>query len=196
MVMKLLGMDTESGGPGAEFSLLTACFKVFENVPGSGWAPTDKLKFAIKRDVYRVHPGGMFVNKLDLNEINSSGLTLGQASKQLSEFLTKHAKGAYLMPLGHGVQGDIKIITQGYGPELSREESGRLISREHWGGLVSPSYVDSFVLASAKQAKGEFPADMSLKLMDVCQHLGVTGINFHECEGDVDASAAAVFKMW
>jgi hypothetical protein len=179
--MKFGVLDNELGGPDVEsYSLLSLCLKIYEGTCLKDAVLIDRLSILIKHDVYKVSPEGMAVNKLILDEISKNGMTLGQASSLLYDFVKRHGidkPGQRLTLIGHGVAGDVKAIF-----------FNKLISPDNWRKLVNILYVDTLSLTTALRALGYFKPDQSLKLGDLCELAGLGPYQFHTADGDVDAN--------
>jgi hypothetical protein len=177
--MKFLVLDTELGGPNfEEYSLLTVCLKVYEGESPKTSQYVDKLNLTIKRKDYKISFEGMEVNKLDLKKINEFGVTVKEARAQLATFIFKHGgkKSDRLIVVGQGVSGDIKAILN------------ELMSPSTWYDYVDRLVIDTLSLATAVRTFGGFKLDQSLKLKDLCDLAGLGPYNFHDAEGDVDAT--------
>jgi hypothetical protein len=177
--MRIIAFDLESGGPSKEYSLLTAYFKVGDFLEGS-FRTVDSLFLPIKHDVYRVHPGGMKVNGLDLADLEANGLTLSNAGGLLRNFL-KQYRGTgqpLITPLGHGAKGDLDIIWE------------QLLGDKTWGAYVSRCYLDTGVLALSLKAYGLLPADLDINLESLCEYFKVGPFLWHSAAGDTDGTIA------
>jgi hypothetical protein len=186
--MRIICLDAELGGPGKEFSLLSITFKVYDKIGRQPPVVVDRLRLKVKHAVYKIHPGGMAVNKIDLakHDTDPESLTLDEIKGQtmLYKFLKKNKpKGDFLVPLGQGVRGDLEVVFE----NLMKEES--------WKSFVSVCAMDTLVVAQTFQYWGLLPQDMDLKLATLCDFFKLTGFDFHTDEGDVDATVALLEKM-
>ena len=185
--MKFICFDLESGGPSIEYSVLSASFSVIEhNIEDLSFKLIDELDFMIKHDVYKVHPGGMAVNKLDLNEVDAKGVSLSQAGSLLITFIKKHGSksGDLLIPLGHGIKGDIDQI-----------HHQKILSPNNWSNYVSHKTLDTGGLALAYQTMGLLPVDLSLKLSELCSFFKLSGYEFHTARGDKLATIDLAYSL-
>lgn len=179
--MKFLVLDTELGGPSAdEFSLLTICLKIFEGETPKAATYVDKLNLILKHDIYRISAQGMSVNQLDIAQIDKEGITVKNAKPLLYNFLNSHSNQGKdrLQLVGQGVSGDAKALTH------------VLISFENWEKFVNRLYVDTLSLATALRSFGGLKEDQSLNLKNLCDYAKLGPFNYHDAEGDVDATWA------
>jgi hypothetical protein len=130
----------------------------------------------------------MATNKLDFKWLDENGTSIGNAGKQLFAFLEKNSKDGFLVPLGHGIHGDIAQILN----EVDKDN--RLMSKGAWYQFVSYTCQDTGQIALTLKELGQIPEDQDLGLSDLCGFWSLTGFNFHTCEGDVDASIAVYVK--
>jgi len=174
--MKLIAFDLESGGGSSEFSLLTGCFKILRPNSDLKLIVEDRLYLTIKHDIYKIHPEAMEVNGLNLKEIEANGVSVSKAGELLFKFIKKNGSEEKLIPLGHAITNDIRMV------------NAQILKENNWNQFVSFKYLDTQVLAMTLQYKGKIPADLSLKLKSLCEYFKLTGFNYHTAEGDTDAT--------
>ena len=179
--MKYLFLDTESGGPSGEYSLLTAAFIVMDD----GYYVVDSLNLALKHEIYKIQPGGMAVNKIDLIEHDKTAITPSAAGQQLREFLKKHyvKDGGYLIPVGHGLEGDQQLIWD------------QLLGKKTWSQYVSFCGLDTGVITKWLAINGKIKGE-SLNLFNLCKELqvDVSDLVEHTADGDAVATARLLHK--
>jgi hypothetical protein len=181
--MKFICFDIEAGGAGLNYSILTLCFKIV-TFDKTGFQIIDTLHLVIKHDVYKVCPEGLAINQLDLAWVTANGISISEAGKMLFRFLEKHGSKELLIPLGHGVSGDILQITN----PLYKED--RIMGLNVWHRFVSYFAQDTGQIAFLLRSVGKLPVDLALGLKNLCTYFNKTGFNFHTCEGDVDGTIA------
>jgi DNA polymerase III alpha subunit (gram-positive type) len=176
--MKFLVADSESGGPGIEYSLLTVCLKVYEGSSPSTATLIDSLNLMIKHKDYHISAQGMQVNKIDLVKLEKEGISLKDSTQLFYKFLKKHSPSekAELILVGHGVSGDVRLFVH------------NLISEQNWNKMVIRLHMDTLSFASTLRGMGAFNASQPLKLKSLCDYAGLGPFNYHDAEGDVDAT--------
>lgn len=182
--MKYLAFDTEAGGVTEDSSLLEAYFDVLDehfNVVASCW-----LKTKPDSGVYQLTAGGMDVNKIDIIQHDKVALTYSKAADALRLFLYTQSNGGKekLVPLGHGVAGDIDLIVR----TLFKG------NRDKWTQYASVNRLDTGVIAQYLKVKQVLPSDLGLGLEDLCEYfkIGIKGWA-HTAPGDTRMTVE-VFK--
>ena len=145
--MNFLVLDTETGSRHASSTLLTAYFLVVS----PEFKSLGELYFYLKPDNnehYVVDAQGLAVNKIDIVEHDKVAITCKQAKSTLYDFLKEHsANGRRLTPLGHGVKGDIRRITD------------NLISIGSWDQFCTYHFIDTSVVLQYLRAINKIPMD-------------------------------------
>lgn len=171
--MKYLFLDTETGGLGLDKSLLTLYMEVTDEKFNS----VGFFDLLLKPDdeVYRVTGGGMSVNGINLAEHdkNPSTITYKKAGQELYLFLKwQKEEGSHLIPVGHGVDGDIRHIQD------------KLVSRSTWESFCSHRYLDTSSICKYLQLCGKLDENLSGSLESLKDHLGLKEKS-HTADGDV-----------
>jgi len=176
-MIRYLHLDCEMGGRELKYSLLTAAFMVTDenfNVLGT-------LDLAVKPDDgdYVLSGQGMGVNKIDIIQHDLIAIPYKQAKPLLFNFLKQHAVGCKLVPVGHGVRGDIEHII------------ARLISEGSWEQFCSYHYLDTSVVLQFLRACGKMPLDCDGSVMALAKHfsIDISG-ELHNAMVDVQVTAA------
>lgn len=169
--MKILALDTETGGVDIEHSLLTVYFEVVDeafNTLGS-------LDLAIKADPYIVSASGLDINKIDLVKHDAVAIPKSKAGQQLRDFLISHSeKGAdKLIPLGHGVAFDLQHVWR------------NLLNRKEFEQYVSYRRLDTACNAQFQKLTGELPEAVTGSLDSLREHYGIAmDGNLHDAKAD------------
>ena len=154
--MKLLGLDTETGGiESPDVSLLTASFVIFNE----SLKPLDKFNLAVKpnpvngRTNYVVQSEALAVNKINLIEHDKVAITYKEGGTALYNWLQdKKNKYGKLTPFGNLVQGDISKLTR------------TLISLGAWGGFVDNRVIELTSIGKNLQLMGKIHQKQSLSI--------------------------------
>lgn len=180
--VRYLHMDCEMGGRETRYSLLTSCFMVTD----ADMNEIDTLYLQTKPDDgdYIVSGQGMGVNGINLQEHDKVALTYKQAKPLLYDFLKKNAKGGHLVPVGHGVRGDIAHVVD------------KLISIGSWEQHCSYHFVDTSVVLQFLRACGKMPMDTdgSVQALAIYFGIGIDG-QLHDCRFDTQLTAKVYKKM-
>lgn len=179
--IKYLICDAEMGGRDIHYSLLTAYFMVTNsefNVLGDLYLP-------VKPDGdYVVSGQGMEVNKINLQEHDKIAITYKQAKPELFNFLKHMSNGVRLIPVGHGIRGDISHF-QKY-----------LISEGSWEQFCTYHYIDTSVVLQYLRAIGKMPEDGDGSIIALANYFNVKieGKD-HDCRVDVLKTMGVFQKM-
>jgi hypothetical protein len=194
--MKYLSLDCEMGGRDLKYSLLTAAFVVYDK----DFNELDSLYLAVKPDDgdYIVNGGALAVNKINLAEHDKIAIPYKEAKPFLYNFLAKqvewHPGGKSvvkpehierLVPLGHGVKGDIDHVF-------------KLISRGSWEQFCTYHYIDTSVVLQFLKATGVIYDWVEGSIEKLSFHLGVcaqTAHGFHHALEDAKVTAKVYQKM-
>ena len=158
--MSYIFLDNEMGGIGTQYSLLTVYVAVYDNI----LQPVDDLYLYLKPEdgIYRVCGGAMSVNGIDLAQHDVKAITYKAGGTLLYDFLKKHGSASNrLVPVGHGVYGDIELIIH------------NLMSRGSWENFVSYRKLDTQAVCQFLKACEMFPEDVSGSLGSIAKHFGV-----------------------
>lgn len=141
--VRYLHLDCEMGGRDLNFSLLTAYFLVTDE----NFNKLDDLSLLLKPDdgTYILRGEGMEVNKINLQKHDKEAIAYKSAKPLLFNFLKKW--GPKLIPVGHGVRGDISHIID------------KLISEGSWNQFCTYHYIDTSVVLQFLRACGKMPMD-------------------------------------
>ena len=158
------------GGRDIHYSLLMAYFMVTNsefNVLGDLYLP-------VKPDGdYVVSGQGMEVNKINLQEHDKIAITYKQAKPELFNFLKHMSNGVRLIPVGHGIRGDISHF-QKY-----------LISEGSWEQFCTYHYIDTSVVLQFLRACGKMTEDCDGSVTDLAAYFGViVEGDDHDCRVD------------
>ena len=167
---RYLHLDGEMGGREVTYSLLTMYFGVTD----LDFKPLGELYLKVKPDdgIYIVGGQGLRVNKIDLAKHDLEAITYKQASSILYTFLNEHAaNGRRLIPVGHGVRGDIKHII-----------GHKLLSEGSWNQFCTYHYLDTSVILQFLRACNKIPMDCDGSVGALAQMLGI------KVEGDLHDS--------
>lgn len=154
--MKLLGIDTETGGlDSPDVSLLTASFVIFSPT----YKILDKLSLNLKPDLvngrtnFVIQAEALAVNKIDLIEHNKIAISYKEGGTLLYNWLQdKKNKYGKLTPFGNLVQGDISKIVR------------TLISLGTWGTFVDNRVIELTSIGKNLQIQGKIHEKQSLSL--------------------------------
>jgi hypothetical protein len=177
-------MDCEMGGRELKYSLLTAYFMVtndkFENL--------GDLYLQVKPDdggEYVLSGQGMAVNGINIQEHDKVAIPYKQAKPMLYDFLRKMAKGMHLVPVGHGVKGDIEHVLD------------KLLSRGSWEQHCSYHYIDTSVVLQYLRACGKMPYDTDGSVSALASHFNIDVDKniLHNAKYDTQLTAEVFQKM-
>jgi hypothetical protein len=143
--VRYLIADAEMGGRELHFSLLTSFFMVMDE----DFKVLGELDLKTKPDdgIYILSGQGMTVNGINIQEHDKIAIPYKQAKPLLYDFLKRMAQGKHLVPVGHGIRGDISHF-QKY-----------LISEGSWEQYCSYHYIDTGVVLQYLRACSKLPYD-------------------------------------
>ena len=181
---RFLVFDCESGGIGAEISLLSAHFAVCD----TDWDIIDELSLLLKpkevdetgSTIYKVTASALGINKIDLIAHDKVAITKAAAGQQLRDFLWKYKpKEGWLVPVGKNVWGDVDWVNE------------HILNNGEWRKYVSHRLYDINPVIKLLKRKGKIPADAKETLEELAK---LIGFNFvaHTADGDVRATIAAM----
>lgn len=176
------------GGRDLKYSLLTAYFLVTDD----SFRCLAELYLQVKPDDcdYFVSGEGMAVNGINLQEHDQVALYYKQAKPLLFNFLKAQSNGGHLIPVGHGVKGDISHILD------------KLISEGSWNQFCTYHYIDTSVILQYLRACGKMPLDCDGSVSalakyffpDVSLNTLVPGL-LHDARTDAKLTALVYQKM-
>lgn len=178
--MKYLFLDTESGGLSSECSLLELCLMVTDN--GFNIIETLDLQLIPDNRIIVAEPEGLSVTNIDLRTWGDSAVTYKVAKTQIYNFLQRHSMGGRLVPVGHGVQGDINLILK------------NLISKGSWDQFCQAVSIDTCMLAKVLQSLSIIePSGLSLSTL--CSYFGIELVGYHRAMVDTIATRLLYLKL-
>lgn len=156
-----LSLDCEMGGRDLNYSLLTLAFVVLNEE----FEEIDHLHLKLKPDdgVYVVSAQGMAVNKINIVEHDKTAKSYREGGRDVFDFLKKasDAGSNKLVPLGHGVRGDIEFVLK------------YLLSRGSWDVVCKYHYVDTSVVLQFLRACGKLKDDEDGSVESLCKQLNI-----------------------
>ena len=157
-----LFLDTESGGPGPEYSILEFCLICADNDLVS--FRTFDTQVEPDDGIYHVSRDGLICNRIDLTQ--HRGVKYRDAGKLLYEKLIEWgATPKTTTVVGHGIKGDLDIIFK------------YIISRGTWESFVSSMPIDTCGLYKVLQALGKIPPENTGSLQELAKHYEIaTGV--------------------
>ena len=181
---RYLHLDGEMGGREVTYSLLTMYFGVTD----MDFKPLGELYLKVKPDdgIYIVSGQGLRVNKIDLAKHDLEAITYKQASSILYTFLNEHAaNGRRLIPVGHGVRGDIKHII-----------GHKLLSEGSWNQFCTYHYLDTSVILQFLRACNKMPMECDGSVGELAKVLRIK-VQGELHDGKVDAvTTAAILQKF
>jgi len=127
-------------------------------------------------EIFRVSPNSMAVNNIDLRSFK--GTQYRYAKPKVYEFLKKayEIDNQKLIPLGHGVGGDINIICNS------------IISKGSWENFVSLIPIDTLYIANFMRDIGKLKSDL-ISLQELIKYFNnIKGFTPHNAKDDALAS--------
>jgi len=157
---KWLFLDNEMGGIGTQYSLLTVYLAHFTD----DLVLVDDLYLYLKPDdgIYKVCGEAMNVNRIDLKVHDTKAITYKEGGTVLYNFLKNNSSAANrLVPVGHGIYGDIELIIH------------HLVSRGSWESFVSYRKLDTQAVCQFLKACEMFPETVSGSLESIAKYFGI-----------------------
>lgn len=161
---RYLAFDVETGGLYPDkASLLTAYFAILDE----NFNAIDELEFQIKNDspndLYHISAKALEINKIDLVQLQSQGITKDLARLKLVDFISKHSESGKirLTPLGHNVGFDIGFV------------NAHLVGKETWDRYVGYHLADTGAFAVLLQIKGKIPENHPFNLASLCKFFNI-----------------------
>lgn len=154
-----LAFDCETGGlDPKQHSLLEIAFAVCDENLNVVDVLEMKLKDQATNATFKVTPGALAVNKIDLLKHNKESITYDEGRAKLLGFLTKH-KDSKFIPIGHNINFDFGFVYEylfdkpsfdqfvdyhardtsllgGYFKDMNIGPDGRKYSLNHWAEFL------------------------------------------------------------
>ena len=170
--MNYLFLDTESGGLSLETSLLSAYFLVMDKQ----FNKKDELLLNVIPDDGKLilTTQGMLVNKINIVNHIKTAIPYKDAKPILYNFLKKYTDKDFLVPVGHGIKGDITKICN------------YILSQGSWDQFCSYITIDTGSLFQYYAALDMIPSDLDGNVETLAKYFKIN-INFdklHEAEED------------
>lgn len=178
----LLHLDCEMGGRELKYSLLTAYFLVTTDK----FEPVATLDLKVKPDdgTYIVSGSGMAVNKINLTEHDKIAIPYKAAKPLLFNFLKTHSASGKLIPVGHGVRGDIEHLID------------KLISEGSWEQFCTYHFIDTSVVLQFLRLCEKMPVDTDGSVGALADFLGVEyDGKLHDANVDVTVTAGILKRF-
>lgn len=180
----VLVLDTETGGLNPrEHSLLT--------VAGVAWTPTSQprplFSLMVREDNIVTQAEAMAINRLDLREIESQGLTPSEVVEAIRYALDHHF-GPHREPItlaGHNINFDIGFLQRLY--RLAKTDYSRDFSRR----CLDTATLFTFFMASGLVAPGKANGDRMFAAMGI----PLADEHRHTALGDAWATALSLSRM-
>lgn len=172
-----IAIDTEHGGFHPSASLLSIGFAVFNPITGD---IIDTMSLNIQHDIYSVDALALEVNKINIPEHHKTALPINECRSIARKFLGKHCKSSddYLIPVGSGVLGDIKMLKD----------------NSFYTSKLSYKTRDITVIASVLVDSGKLP-QMKVGLQNLADYFGVNPGVPHSALDDAVTSAKVYWKL-
>lgn len=164
-----IAFDTETTGVAYDSQVLSAYFIILDKDLNK----IDDFNVNLKYPTYHVSAIALECNKIDLILHDKTAVTIQEASVSFNEFLTKNKSFEKLIPLGHNISFDIKMITR------------QLISEEKYNVFFNTLTVDTLTKARFLKKNKKLECT-SLSLGNLCRYLNIQ-VNddaFHDAKYD------------
>jgi len=160
-----LVIDTETGGLGNQFSLLT----LYIGILNSDFSIKHEFDFKLKPNDgnYIVCGEALNINKINLVEHDKDAITYKESGKILGNYLystyTEKPEDLRnkLIPIGHNVNGDIRQIQD------------KIINVDNWNQWVSYRTLDTGPIGQFLKLCGKLPENLSGSLESYAQYFGI-----------------------
>lgn len=178
---KMIALDVESGGIGPDKTLLTAYLVVLDE--NFNMMYDLDLKICPPDGIYHVTAEALSINKIDIVEHDKSGLFFKEAGTALYNFLAQSAPKERLIPIGHGVMGDCKLL------------KSALISAGSWDKFVSYQGICTSSVYRFMVACGKMP-ELSGSLESLVEYFGIKIVGHpHNAKSDTWASVEVLKRL-
>jgi hypothetical protein len=183
MSIKYLICDAEMGGRELQYSLLTSFFMVTD----LNFHVLGELYLRTKPDdgVYILSGQGMCVNKINISEHDEVAVTYKETKPMLFNFLKRMSNGHRLVPVGHGIRGDISHF-QKY-----------IISVGSWEQFCTYHFIDTSVVLQYLRACGKMPIDCDGSVSALAEYFGIniSHEELHTAKYDAEMTMKIFQKM-
>lgn len=187
--MKLIALDTESGGLDIQYSLLDINLSILNDQ----CEIVDRLNLKVKpdpdgfgRSSYLIQAEALRVNKIDLAQHDLEAIVYKESKtiiyRWLEEMGAKHE--CRFTPMGQMVQRDIDLICH------------YTLSYPAWTNFVERRVIDTISLGMFARDIGIFPPDQSLSLKSICKYLGIEVDEALLHTADYDVILGAKYYKW
>lgn len=177
----LLIIDTETGGIGCDYSLLTFHGMLINE----NYQLISELSLKTKPNdgIYKVCVEALQVNKIDLLEHSKNAIPYSEAGMQIKNWLWRHATGSTIVPCGQNVQGDISILKKHLIPD--------------WDHYVSHRFIDTLPIAMFLKFNGKIPEKTRCSLSSLVKHynIDISEDKLHDAKMDCYATLEVLKKM-
>jgi len=185
--MTLLGIDTESGGIGLEYSLLSINFSIIDD----NCEIVESLDLKLKpdpingRSEYFVQAEALRVNKINLAQHDLEAISYKESKSVIYKWLEKTTKeyGNFTV-FGQKVERDVELITR------------YTISENSWYNFVNRRVIDTISLGKYAQLIGLIPETQSLSLSKITDYLGVEVDENLIHDAQYDVMLGAQYLKW
>ena len=185
--MTLLGIDTESGGIGLEYSLLSINFSIIDD----NCEIVESLDLKLKpdpingRSEYFVQAEALRVNKINLAQHDLEAISYKESKSVIYKWLEKTTKeyGNFTV-FGQKVERDVELITR------------YTISENSWYNFVDRRVIDTISLGKYAQLIGLIPETQSLSLSKITDYLGVEVDENRIHDAQYDVMLGAQYLKW
>jgi len=183
--MSYIVLDCEMGSVDLEYSLLSVYLMVIDE----NFQKIDELNLLTMPDdgKFIVQGEAMGVNKIDLYAHSLKAKTYKETGTILYKWLDKLTGDGKekLIPIGHGIQGDIKFI-QRY-----------LISRGSWEKFISYRTLDTSSVCQFLKSCNMFPESVSGSLISLAKHfeIAINENETHTAEYDAQLTFQVFMKL-
>jgi hypothetical protein len=179
---KFIGLDCETGGLTQESSLLTVFFGIYDE----NLVLVDELYLYVKPDdgVYRVTAKALEINRINLVEHDRIAIPYKEAKTVLYQFLQRSYQDTLLIPVGHGVTGDIDWVHR------------HISNKGSWEGFVSYRKLDTSNVVQFLRAAGIFPDDVSGSMESLVKYFGLPSIgDLHDAKVDTLQTVSVLKRL-
>lgn len=166
--MKLLSLDTETGGTGSDVSLLTLGMIVCQS--NGDILDSTHIKMIPDDGIFRVTGQALSINKINLSEHEKDAIPYKKCGTLIYDFINKWSdKGSdKLMPLGKNVYFDIQQVCN------------NVISKNTWNTFVSYRAIELGSIVTYLKMKNKIPSDIGESLSDLCSYFGIDVSGAHD----------------
>lgn len=176
--MKILFIDTETGGiDPLENSLLSLGLVCWENLKIK-----DKLEIFISKEKYNVTKKALEINKIDLDELRTKGISEKEAKNKLLNFLKENFEDEKIVLAGHNVNFDISFLKKIFE------------SNDEFNQYFSYRAIDTATIFKFLSLRGDVTAEIN-SLDDAIKYYNIKIKKRHGALDDCLATAEIFTKM-